>query len=893
MLCAEAADEGHQTSAGVEEIPETDDDDLPGASQPPLGSQHDEGEESGPECRPSAGLAFAGPSRVDSADASIGRQQEHTRTGGKQALGAADETAAEPLCMVCGFDLSGQSLAQRERHLNLCLDRSQHEGGGRAGGAHPCHQVEDDPGGCSLSQFQCAICSENMAWWSEEQRAVHVNQCCDAMLQANAAASSKGTAACANELERREDMEAFKSPKSAIGAGRVCSGAPQSNMLVATYVKDVLRQLGLERYADALYNANVRDLRSLARLTEGEMRQLGLSVGARKRLLSEQTALRSRVDAIGVIGVNRGSENARANAVAFPNRGAVDDVEVARALAVAEAAKAGRNVGAALPKGPRLKRVGQEIRDAMPERTEAKGHRKQLLLTATRKDGWAGDRVDDSEGCSQVALALALSASVEGHMSERMRRRREVARNLAEVCLCGEAEQSEVDLLLLELIPPRLQDEDAQIDGGAGLVRHGGRIVHHGISLPHSRLSCSSRGLGGVGKGDDEGGECQSLWNLSALCPPQHEEQVALFYNGLLGKRSLSQLESRPHVFDMYGAQPRGANIDEVVGGDIGEVEMETCAADDKSWEEQQADAAVPATYRHDSESAAAGPAGQSVLESGTAGVVSSSAMGAERSELVAGTDHGSPSEDRVDRLEAARGECKGEDAEEKSRVCCSEDVVADATGGIVRQGVASGTQNGLLASDAADDIVVACKLPGTPLASGQQGSQQEAGDESEFCVPDSEDEDAEPQAQMQTSRGVASDMTMHEVAPPGSVAGGLGRAEGEAGAQDKGMLSQLLMHMSDSEDEGVGETTDTEGGASANCRQVARKEAGVMIGHRTQHPAVLRRAGSPEGGEGGGLSEVLPLVHKKLLDMSPQTRAAAKSAIEHALGTAVEVARM
>ena len=65
------------------------------------------------------------------------------------------------------------------------------------------------------------------------------------------------------------------------------------------------------------------------------------------------------------------------------------------------------------------------------------------------------------------------------------------------------------------------------------------------------------------------------------------------------------------------------------------------------------------------------------------------------------------------------------------------------------------------------------------------------------------------------------------------------------------------------------------------------------MIGHRTQHPAVLRRAGSPEGGEGGGLSEVLPLVHKKLLDMSPQTRAAAKSAIEHALGTAVEVARM
>jgi hypothetical protein len=23
-----------------------------------------------------------------------------------------------------------------------------------------------------------------MEWWSEEQRAVHVNQCCDAMLQA-------------------------------------------------------------------------------------------------------------------------------------------------------------------------------------------------------------------------------------------------------------------------------------------------------------------------------------------------------------------------------------------------------------------------------------------------------------------------------------------------------------------------------------------------------------------------------------------------------------------------------------------------------------------------------------------------------------------------------------
>ena len=207
-----------------------------------------------------------------------------------------------------------------------------------------------------------------------------MNQCCDAMLQAKSAVSSDGATnrACAKEQERSEEAEEFKSSKSARGAGGVNAGAHEANRLVAGCVRNVLRQLGLERYANTLHNANVHDLRSLARLTEGEMRQLGLSVGARKRLLSEQTALQSRVD---TVGGNVGAVSAWANEFATSaDSGMVDDAEVARAVAVAEAAKAGRTDGAVLMKGQRLKRVGQEIRDAMPQRKETKGHRKQLLL---------------------------------------------------------------------------------------------------------------------------------------------------------------------------------------------------------------------------------------------------------------------------------------------------------------------------------------------------------------------------------------------------------------------------------------------------------------------------------------------------------------------------------
>jgi hypothetical protein len=148
----------------------------------------------------------------------------------------------------------------------------------------------------------------------------------------------------------------------------------------------------------------------------------------------------------------------------------------------------------------RLKRMGQEIRDAVPERRERRGgrglgrrgggarraaapsahaniaarepqsaegggggggggggvtqprQRKQLLLgssclTGRKEDkpaGWG----EDGEGgeCGELALALALSASEAGEGSACMRRRREVARRLAEVCLWRDAAQGELQV---------------------------------------------------------------------------------------------------------------------------------------------------------------------------------------------------------------------------------------------------------------------------------------------------------------------------------------------------------------------------------------------------------------------------------------------------------------
>jgi hypothetical protein len=141
------------------------------------------------------------------------------------------------------------------------------------------------------------------------------------------------------------------------------------------------------------------------------------------------------------------------------------------------------------PKERRLKRMGQEIRDAVPERRERRGarglgrrgggarraaapsahanlaarepqslglggegggggggggvtqqrQRKQLLLGSSCLTGRKEDRLagwgEDGEGgeCGELALALALSASEAGEGSACMRRRREVARRLAEV----------------------------------------------------------------------------------------------------------------------------------------------------------------------------------------------------------------------------------------------------------------------------------------------------------------------------------------------------------------------------------------------------------------------------------------------------------------------------
>ena len=280
----------------AEEIAETDEDEGR-ASPPPLGSQHDEGEgDDATLKRAVKHLEKSARAGLEIRDEVYDDEQECERTGSEvraqvlqdAKLTAALEPSIECVCMLCGMDLSGQDLAARERHLNLCLDQSE---GGHVLAEASARQRVGAAAENAASPFHCSICGENLTWWSVEHRTVHTNQCCDAMLQAQAAAKCSAAAAhrpTQNAPHSLEDDDVAL-PRAAL-ASTVAHrrGTEAASRTASRTPSDVLRSMGLEKYAAVLESVCARDVGALGRLTEGQMRELGLSVGARKRLLSVQ-----------------------------------------------------------------------------------------------------------------------------------------------------------------------------------------------------------------------------------------------------------------------------------------------------------------------------------------------------------------------------------------------------------------------------------------------------------------------------------------------------------------------------------------------------------------------------------------------------------------------------
>ena len=287
----------------AEEIAETDEDEGR-ASPPPLGSQHDEGE--GDDATRKCAIKHLEKSehaRLEIWDEVYDDEQECERTGSEvrvqvlqdAKLTAALEPSIECVCVLCGMDLSGQDLAARERHLNLCLDRSE---GGHVVAEASAHQRVGAAAENAASPFHCSICGENLTWWSVEQRTVHTNQCCDAMLQAQAAAKCSAAAAhrpthnaphslaVQGHVVEDDDLALPRAALVSTVAHR--RGTEAASRTASRTPSDVLRSMGLEKYAAVLESVCARDVGALGRLTEGQMRELGLSVGARKRLLSVQ-----------------------------------------------------------------------------------------------------------------------------------------------------------------------------------------------------------------------------------------------------------------------------------------------------------------------------------------------------------------------------------------------------------------------------------------------------------------------------------------------------------------------------------------------------------------------------------------------------------------------------
>ena len=114
-----------------------------------------------------------------------------------------------------------------------------------------------------------------------------MNWCCDAMLQAKAASASVGRDRHPRDVvpsgwPAEDDDTAFQPSKDRVGPGKEPTNMQDLDAAKRTgrsrCLGQVLQEMGLSKHLQVLQEAQVTDVGDLGRLTEGEMRQLGLSV---------------------------------------------------------------------------------------------------------------------------------------------------------------------------------------------------------------------------------------------------------------------------------------------------------------------------------------------------------------------------------------------------------------------------------------------------------------------------------------------------------------------------------------------------------------------------------------------------------------------------------------
>ncbi|KAL4140141.1 hypothetical protein PRNP1_015212 [Phytophthora ramorum] len=91
--------------------------------------------------------------------------------------------AEQMLCVVCSMDMTPWVLADREAHLNACLDAS------------------------TTQRYDCPTCGQELSHYDERRRMEHVNLCLDRAEADNAQGRRREEAVVANAEEEGEDVE--------------------------------------------------------------------------------------------------------------------------------------------------------------------------------------------------------------------------------------------------------------------------------------------------------------------------------------------------------------------------------------------------------------------------------------------------------------------------------------------------------------------------------------------------------------------------------------------------------------------------------------------------------------------------------------------------------------
>jgi hypothetical protein len=514
-------------------------------------------------------------------------------------------------CPVCSIYLGVLDAHEQEAHINGCLDAESRVSAPQDG--------TDSVAAALQEKFACPMCPKDLTGWSETRRAMHINRCLERSAVAEQIMASPITAGqtmC--ELESRVvprasdahavDSEDFlstgaraaapcpscgKDLATASGSARLAhvkhcalldagrahraggTGAGAGAGLSGASAAEILRALGLGRFAAALAASDV-DAGALARLSEADMRELGLSVGARKRIAAVQPQLVKSQRASGALagGTRAGVGGKSTEEIGDLREGA--RVGMAGAGCAADAAFAVQPEGRVLaPLGRVMERVtirgrgrgrgcgGDAAVRVRPGDTGRGGVQRHL---AARRRSAPPD--EPGGACSQVELALALSVSAaqaeesatrgtEARVggARAMEERRALATALVDAAAWGDA--AALDSVevggLLEAIFDRKTVFDRDGKPSASLSQL------DGDELPPSALAMRP-GPAGVEL------HRPGLWAMCAGDAAAADACLEPFYNGVLGGLRLGRNEAA------QGAEGRGTELEGTCAGGVAEI---------------------------------------------------------------------------------------------------------------------------------------------------------------------------------------------------------------------------------------------------------------------------------------------------------------------------------